>query len=219
MYARPVLTLLLLFVSGTTLNLAFAQMLPGLDGTVTEKERTTYLLLSENAGHQLLADNSDKKYLRIAVTGDRLHVASICLTTDGESVQVLHASAALGGLLLNKEGDDFRTSGAFTWELRNTAMDKAAMSERNEYLERNGWVATTMGMGEAGNVEFIIRKDQFKGNKIYLAAGLMTASDPSGIVALPREEGGHCASHSLVSGAPDPFYPMQPSGWLVINPE
>ncbi|WP_370089354.1 hypothetical protein [Ekhidna sp.] len=186
-----------------------------LDGFITSKELTKLEILGENGINQLLIDDTDKNYLRLSVKSEELYVASLCICNEKNEVSVLHASAALGQILYKKSESSWTTNQKFDWQMREEGMEAGILEKRKRYLDNFGWVANTMGMGQAGETEFIIDRNKFKG-ELKLAIGLMTARDPNDIIGIPISDGGDCADHMLVSGDPKSSYYFDPSSWIVI---
>lgn len=72
----------------------------------------------------------------------------------GDTVRVLHASAALGTAVYVRAGDHWKPIQGFTWEVRDRSLSAEAQAARAAFLAREGWVASTMGMGSPDVIEF-----------------------------------------------------------------
>lgn len=129
---------------------------------------------------------------------------------------MLHASAALGSINYKKEGNKWTTNQKFDWQMREKFMDAPTIAKRRKYLENNGWIANTMGMGKVGETEFIINRNTFKG-ELKVAMGLMTTEDPNNIVGIPSAGSGDCADQKLVSGDPKSSYLFSTKNWIHID--
>ena len=78
---------------------------------------------------------------------------SIC-ALNGDTMRVLHASAALGAMVYTRKGERWTSPDtAFVYAMRNTALTPAAGEERRAYLAQHGWVASTFRMGNGRNHE------------------------------------------------------------------
>ena len=186
-----------------------------LDGSVSQDEITDM----KSIGHTGSADffiGNDGEILRLSITSEPIHVASICIAQN-ETVTVYHASAALGKIVYQRLESNWVTEDNFNWEMRDVDMNPEAIRQRQQYFEKNSWVATTTGMGNAGETEFHFSISEFESDPIYLAAGLMLASNPDSIASFPEQNAGACADHSLVAGSPDSQYPFDYSNWAEIS--
>jgi hypothetical protein len=198
-------------VQGQTLQ----DRLLSLDGVITAADRSA-ATDSLREGATALLVRSEGDYLWIAVHSDSIGVASLCLGAS-ESVQVLHASAALGRVTYDRRGSDWTTDQEFTWALRDTSMTPAAIGERQAYLSENGWVATTSRMGHPDHTEFLIRRGGLPEGDLYLALGIMPLQHPDTIAGYPMASAGDCARDDLVRGqVPESGLRFDPESWQKI---
>jgi len=85
----------------------------------------------------------DGRHLFVGIAAARSGFPSLCLAR-GDSVRVLHASAALGSVSYAPAGQAWATGDtAFTYGMRNPDTTSQARRERDAYLARHGWVSTT----------------------------------------------------------------------------
>ena len=88
----------------------------------------------------------DGRHLFVAIAAARSGFPSLCLGL-GDTVRVLHASAALGSVRYLQAGGEWVTGDtAFVYGMRSPDTTDQARQERSEYLRRNGWVASTFRM-------------------------------------------------------------------------
>lgn len=186
-----------------------------LDGLVTESEWDKATIIEDDISKIRVIDMGD--YLWIRLKSEELYVASLCLCGNENEVIVLHASAALGAVTYQKQNTDWSTEDSFIWKVRETDMNESTIRKRKEHYEAYGWVANTVSMGEKGETEFIINKQLYGNGELYLAAGLMPASDPENIIPLPTETSGDCADPKLVGGPPNSKYQFNPKDWYKVN--
>lgn len=98
----------------------------------------------------------DGKFLSLAVSSGSQGFPSVC-AVQGDTVRVLHASAALGSVAYVGSGDDWtRRDTAFVYEMRSPDTTPTAREERRAYLARHRWVASTFRMGGGQAHEFHI---------------------------------------------------------------
>src|SRR5687768_2738866 len=62
----------------------------------------------------------DGEYLRVSVTGPRAGLASLCVGDDSR-VRILHASAAVGEAVYERDGERWTLKSGFDWKLRDSA--------------------------------------------------------------------------------------------------
>lgn len=80
----------------------------------------------------------------------------------GNSVFVLHASAALGTAEYAYDGSHWKLKQQFIWELRDEGLTKEETRRRIEFLKKRDWVGTVNGMHETDQ-EIILRRSAFDG--------------------------------------------------------
>jgi hypothetical protein len=132
----------------------------------------------------------------------------------GDSVWILHASAALGTITYARDGEErWRPGQGPVWELRDTTLSAQAMEAREAYLDEHGWVASTARMGSDGEAEFVIRLDRFGGGEARLGVACLVVprrpEAPRWPDALPDEMN---RAELLAGGTPE-FLDLRPSGW------
>ena len=129
-----------------------------IDGTATPGEWSEADVVKlENGGEAMLLPSDES--LQIAVRGPEGGWAHVYLSS-GDRILILHASAALGTAEYRRNGDHWTAIREFEWGVRDRTMSDSARAERLEHLEREGWVASTNGMGEGGLIEFRIDRNR-----------------------------------------------------------
>ena len=187
-----------------------------LDGVITVAEQDS-AQNSLREGESALFIRRVGNMLWIAIESESIGVVSLCVGGDDE-VKILHASAALGAITFFQQGTTWTTSERFSWSLRDTSMSTSAMSKRQEYLNEQGWVATTSSMGHSGHSEFLLSGDRFSISNLHLAVGIMPRSRPDEIIGFPSANAGECASGDLVRGiTPETGLSFQPSLWIPVT--
>ena len=91
----------------------------------------------------------DGQHLFLGVSSTEEGFPSVC-ALQGDTIRVLHASAALGAVAYRKSGESWSSRDtAFVYAMRNTALTDQAREERRAYLARNRWLASTARMGNS----------------------------------------------------------------------
>jgi hypothetical protein len=81
---------------------------------------------------------------------------------------VMHASAALGAVVYNRNGTFWTTSGSFQYELRDPVYNNEVEVAMSKYFTSNGWVANNSSIGKNTTIEFKIDISAWK-EPLYLA--------------------------------------------------
>ena len=132
---------------------------------------------------------------------------------EGKVVRALHASASLGTAVYSKgESKAWKLEQGFAWELRGAKADDPA---RTAFLTKHGWLANTVGMGEAGVGEFKIARRLFDESDLRLAVVYFTIgrSLPSWPATLKDD----CLKSELLMGAATPGLSFDPAQWARIK--
>jgi len=204
-------------LSATAQGQSLADRVQQLDGLIARQEqRQSTIRLQED--ETLISVRLEGDVFWVRVQSEPLNVASLCLGTP-DSVMILHASSALGWIPYRRNGSAWQRNGSFNWDMRNTSMTQEALRARARYFNQNGWVATTVEMGQRGEVEFLIRRDLLPADTLYLAAGLMPTAHPDEIMGFPVDTAGDCADPELVTGPPDPTLHFNPTAWAKLVEE
>jgi hypothetical protein len=187
-----------------------------IDGRVDDAEWRNALRIEHPAG-TMVRLMRDADHLYFGVTSERQGFASLCVATNNE-VHVLHASAALGRVTYRPRGDAWQSPDtAFSYGMRNTALDATAQSQRAAYLGENGWVASTVRMGNDGRsqeLQIALNKFTLPFN-IALGRWLFTNSIESWPGTITDHDG--CFSLTLVSGSVPQGILFKPSFWVTIE--
>lgn len=129
---------------------------PVLDGTISQGEWNDAKRFSGSGGLEVfLATGDSAVYLAVRGPGDGFPHVTLAR---GDSVLILHASAALGTARYVGAGHTKRLDRPFTFALRRTDMDRAGQAERESFYSKEGWVASTVRMGVTGETEFKIAR-------------------------------------------------------------
>jgi hypothetical protein len=174
---------------------------PIIDGRIEETEwRGAAVEQTENGLTVRL--RHDGQFLFLGVSSTEEGFPSVCLS-QADTVRILHASAALGGVAYTNRGGTWSSKDtAFGYGLRNIALTDAAREERKAYLAEYGWVGSTARMGQGRNHELQISL-ALTGARPRLAVGYYRMAGEGDRVTWPaslaaRSEG--CAELRLIQG-------------------
>ncbi|MBL6980339.1 MAG: SUMF1/EgtB/PvdO family nonheme iron enzyme, partial [Anaerolineales bacterium] len=120
---------------------------PIIDGTLSPLEWDDAAIETLSDGSELyLMQNEGYLYLGIRSKSLELIVGNI-FVDHGDEVVVLHSSAALGTAIYTKDDDTWDRTREFDWCCRSTSDSTSALTEREEFLQDEGWVANNSFMG------------------------------------------------------------------------
>lgn len=190
--------LLALLLPATASAQTLADRVPDLDGTFDPGDQITRIEIIDGG-------------TAISVRTVPAYVTHLCIAAE-ETILVLHASAALGSAKYQKVGDQWWLVHGFEWDLRDTAVTDSTIQKRRDYLEREGWVATTQEMGTPGQTEFLV-SDRLLAPGARWAVAVMPAESPENILGFEGADAEGCARHPLVAGPPPPQVDFRPGLW------
>jgi hypothetical protein len=130
----------------------------------------------------------------------------------GDSVQVLHASAALGKQVYKKAESSWKLQQKFNWELRDRVYSESLQEKQDRYFLQNGWVANNNNMGDKYSFEFRI---SLQGEAGLSFAALVTA-DGNSISAYPAQLPDDTLFKELVTGYSPDNLQFNPSAWAKL---
>lgn len=161
----------------------------------------------------------DGQHLHVAITSRRPGFPSVC-ASNGETVRILHASAASGSVTYSRaDGEWLANDKEFAYGMRNTELTEQAVKERRDYLERHGWLASTNGMGEGKAHELQIGLDLIQ--RMATLAVAYFALEAGSIAAWPgslaADDG--CLDARLVRGNVPPRLRFEPRTWAELTLE
>lgn len=137
-----------------------------LDGKISEGERKSAEQHELKNGGKILIKQHDNDLYVALISKERIwtHV----YLSDGNTVNVMHASAALGAVLYKKDQAVWRTIDSFKFELRDTTYNDQLISAQDNYYRSHGWVATNGNMATGKVFEFKLDLTRFP-KPTYLA--------------------------------------------------
>ena len=144
----------------------------------------------------------------VTVRGSRAGLASVCLGDD-RRVEVLHASAALGTAVYERDGDVWRLKAGFDFVVRETAGADA----RRAHLERHGWLANVSRAGTPWR-EFEIRLSP---GRRFLGVTFLGTDDPTSVSYWPASMDEACRAPRLLQGYLETETRFQPETWARVG--
>jgi hypothetical protein len=162
-------SLLAIFVSLLFFHSAFGQRNAAIkqDGKLNDPEWAAAEKFALAGGGSLHLVRSSS-ILHIALQGNEPGWAHVYFLS-GDTVHVLHASAALGAVKYHKKGDTWFPLQSFKYTFRDTVYNDAVAAKQHEYLLRRGWVANNNNMGDGRTLEFKIDLSRWKTKTFQMA--------------------------------------------------
>jgi hypothetical protein len=154
-----------------------------MDGTLSPGEWDDALLLSLSADFAVFVKHANG-YLFLGIQATTQGVPSPMIVRGGE-IYVLHASAALGTAIYAQQEDMWSMTQAFTWQCRTLGFSEAAIAERNQFLEAEGWLATIGSLGTPTMFEYQILLDEEPLQMLFL---FLATTTPLQIVSWPESQ-------------------------------
>jgi len=191
---------------------------PVLDGRLSKGEWADATRVKLASGASLWMKH-DARALYVGIRGASLSFGHICLAR-GDEVLVLHASASLGMAHYKRGKKTWKRIRGFKWSCRDGSKPSELAIERAAYLEKNGWLGTTMRMGKAGECEFAISAKALDAKKAPRLA--VVSFDPRirNRTKLPRWPTGlddDSCTTSLLSGLANESLTFEPSDWMSVQ--
>jgi hypothetical protein len=185
---------------------------PVIDGTFSPGEW-------EQAAVESLPDGSTLSFLHIdgylylGLRGDTTEmIVGNVLLARGETIAILHASAALGTGVYRQETATWRLARGFVWRCRDTGASQAAQDERAAFLREEGWVATNSRIGTPNELEYQI---EITGEPLRMTVNYIKASETE--VKIPWPEGLEDGSVEPTPGGLPEQLDFSPERWARIE--
>jgi hypothetical protein len=137
-------------------------------------------------------------------------MASICLAR-GDKVAVLHSSMGVGTAEYERTDDGYQRMRSFTWTWWHES-DRPTAEQQAEFLEKEGWVASTVDQGNAGEMEYRI---DLSAGPVRLAVIYFAGSDNE-VVWWPAQLDDTCRGMPLIQGYPPVIAKFHPEQWVAI---
>lgn len=184
-----------------------------LDGVLGPEEWSSAVLHSFSGGEVLLQHSGD--WVSVGVRGSQAGFPHLAISV-GDSVWVLHASAALGKIVYTTGGESWTLVTPPNWELRDPSLTTAATEAREDYLKSNGWVGTTGRMGRLGETEFLIRLDRFGHEGVRFAVAHLAPDSPEQTTRWPETNRDDIGDLQLLTGPMPDRLELAPTQWALL---
>lgn len=177
-----------------------------IDGTFSPGEWDGAMMTDLANGGELMLMHDDG-YLYLGIRSRAMGFGSIC-TADDNQVSILHSSAGLGTAIFEKGGDDWRRTQQFSY-----CCWGANQSELDEFLLREGWVASVGTKGVPEEMEY-----QIAMNEGSLTLAVVYVDDFSFESALhwPENLDDDCLGLALILEDPPEQLLFSPETWVTI---
>ena len=116
---------------------------------------------------------------------------------EGDTIRVLHASAALGTAIYRRNGGTWQPTQPFDWELRDRVITDATKAAMSKFFEANGWVANNVNMSNSFEVEYKVHGKFFTG---AARMAVLFASHPQSPLHWPKSLADDAVAEQLVRG-------------------
>jgi hypothetical protein len=185
---------------------------PQLDGTIAPGEWDRAVHVTGTEGMEIFLQRTDSAvYLAVRGSGDGFpHLALV----HGDTILLLHASAALGTAKYVRAGRSHGLRQPFTFRVRGRALDTATRRERDAFYQREGWVASTMHMGRPAETEFKVAAVLLpRGERLAVAYW----SQQSGVLSWPASAHDAVMAERIVQGFLPDSASFIPDQWGVVE--
>ena len=205
----------LLNVSAQTVRLAPSSAATTIDGRIEDAEWKDAAGFDLAGGGRVLF-KTDGEHLYVAVRGTKPGWTHLYLSeTKDERIEVLHASAALGKVVYQKDKADlWQPLNEFSWDLRDRVLTDEVRRKQADYAAKNRWVASNNNMGNRAEVEFRINLPNPETKKLRLA--VVYAVDRNAYHFFPARLADDSLKAELVAGNRVENVKFAPSQWAEI---
>jgi hypothetical protein len=185
---------------------------PTIDGTLLPGEWERARVETFSDGSELLLMHSEGYlYLGIRANTPDMIVGNIFID-HGDEIAVLHASAALGTAIYQRDADFWQQTQGFSWCCRSTNSNDAAQAEHDAFLRQEHWVSINSRMGTPQELEYQI---EMTDETLRLAVTFMMASGTNQKFSWPTHLNDACVQ-SFEGGFPLQLQ-FSPDTWETIT--
>ena len=182
-----------------------------IDGTISQGEWDLAVSETFPDNSELLMMYSDGYlYVGIRANTAEMIVGNIHLNY-GDEISILHASAALGTAIYQKQVDDWQQLQGFSWCCRSSNLSETNQAEMNTLLENDHWLATNSRIGTPNEIEYQI---EIEHESIQMAVNYIKVSEPNLKIPWPSNLNDDCIKQTP-GGLPDQMH-FSPDKWVTI---
>lgn len=147
--------------------------------------------------------------LFVAVKGPRPGLASLCVAK-GNSVRILHASAAVGEATFERWGDMWMKRAGFEWGIRDSpTRGPTPVGAQNEWVSRSGWIANASAAGSPER-EFKIAAKAVD----YIGVTFLSIDQPMAVTYWPTTMNDDCRTVKVAQGYLPDTAKFDPKSWF-----
>lgn len=183
-------------------------LLCALAANLAATERQSLPVRAQLTGGGEVSISRDGPQLLVTVTGPRAGLASLCVGDDSR-VRILHASAAVGEAIYEREGERWLRRFEFEWKLRDSRKTPITEADRNRVFAELGWVANPDNAGVSPRVFAI----QLSERTQYLGVTFFTTSDPMAVSYWPATMDDGCREVKVAQGYLPETAQFRPTAW------
>ena len=186
--------------------------LSALDGIISPGEWDSAVINLFTDGSELLL-MQDGEFLYVGIRAiETGTIAGNVFIQRGDDIQILHSSAALGTAIYRKGDENWQQIQDFVWRCRSTGNTETALSERDEFLAEESWLATNGLMGTPNELEYQIK---IPDGDFRLVAVYIKASPPYEKVPWPPD----LTDDTIMptSGGFPYTFKFSPEQWVEVN--
>ncbi|UCF61202.1 MAG: PD40 domain-containing protein [Anaerolineaceae bacterium] len=179
---------------------------PVIDGNFSEGEWEDALVTDlVNAGELMLMHAEG--YLYLGIRSREMGFGSIC-TIEGDQISILHSSAGLGTAVFERDIEDWRRIRQFSY-----CCWGANQRELDDFLQREGWVASVGTRGEPDEMEYQI---QVSDGELTLAVVYIDDFTFETPLYWPDHLDDDCLGLALIPEDPPERLSFSPETWVTI---
>lgn len=184
-----------------------------IDGFISpgEWENATEHTLSGGGTIKIKKNHTD---LYVAITATNKAWAHVYINS-GDTIKVLHASAALGQAKYIPRNNHWTPTQSFEWALRDRVYNDDLASKQQEHYRQFGWVANNNNMGDGKTFEYRIDLSRMKGTIVSVAG--VTAEVPLNLHFYPTTLTDHTILPKLVQGNTPDSLQFRVNEWETIS--
>jgi len=184
-----------------------------IDGRIDPAEWAGSFETTMSDGSRLLLRH-DGQSLYLAIQAKSAGFPSVCVQR-GDTVRILHSSAALSAAVFVKSGNDWTLRQPFVFAMRSRDTSAAGKAAQTDYFAAQHWVATNSAMSRTER-EMRISLDLFDPSDRRFALGLYVEAADKG-VAWPTNHDDGCTATKTVQGFLPATLGFQTDGWARVT--
>jgi len=156
----------------------------------------------------------DGQYLLLGLRGKPDSLGSVCMRR-GTEILVLHSSLGVGTAVYELNKGSWQRTQDFHWTWWDETDAQLALNQMADFEQQNGWLASTMGTGSPGEMEYRIALPE---GDVRLAVVYFTGDGSTEHLAWwPAQLADSCRQTALIQGRAAVTLRFQPAQWVAIN--